>query len=61
MSEAARAEQYEKLYPGASSDESQRAERMERLAFKEERQTLRRTARQRGVVVPALPWKERER
>lgn len=58
MSEAARAKEYERLYPGAIADESQRAERGERLAFQEERQTLRRTTRQRGVVVPSLPWKE---
>lgn len=60
MSEAARAEKYERLHPGASSDESQRAERWERLAFKEERQTGRRTGRNRGVVIPDLPWKRED-
>lgn len=60
MSEAARAAQYERLYPGAASDEGQRAERMDRLAFKEERQSHRRTGRQRGVLIPALPWRDEE-
>jgi|GEM_PF-2049181 len=58
MGEAARAAEYEKRYPGAIDDESQRAERMERLAFTEERQALRRTTRSRGIVVPALPWRD---
>lgn len=58
MSESARAQEYERLYPGAVADEGQRAERMERLTFKEEREAHRRTGRHRGVLVPALPWKE---
>lgn len=61
MSETARAQEYERLYPEAVGDESQRAERMDRLAFKEERQTGRRTGRTRGIVVPALPYKEGDR
>lgn len=50
------AREYERRFPGAVSDESQRVERMERLAFKEERQTHRRTGRTRGIVIPPLPW-----
>ena len=57
MGEAARAAEYERLYPGAAADESQRAERMERLAHREERQTHHRTNRNRGIVVPELPWR----
>lgn len=58
MGEAARASEYERLYPGATPDESQRAERMERITHRQERDAHRRTGRQRGVVIPALPWKE---
>jgi len=61
MSESARAQEYERLYPDAVGDESKRAERMDRLAFKDERQTGRRTGRTRGIVVPDIPWKESDR
>lgn len=50
------AAEYERRYPGAVSDEAQKIERMERIAFKEERGSLRRTNRLRGIVVPRLPW-----
>lgn len=56
MGEARRAQAYEALYPGAVSDEGQRAERMERISFKDERDAHHRTGRQRGVVIPELPW-----
>lgn len=48
--------EYEKRYPGATADTAQKEERMERILHKEERSTLRRTNRTRGIVVPALPW-----
>lgn len=57
-SEVKRAERYEKLYPETGCTESQKAERMARMEFKEEFQTGRRTGRNRGIVIPALPWKE---
>lgn len=53
------AAEYEKLYPETGCSDAQKEERMQRLLFKQERQTLRRTGRNRGIVVPALPWKER--
>lgn len=52
------AEQYEKMYPNTGCSEAQKQERMERLNFKEEARTLRRTGRNRGIVVPRLPWVE---
>lgn len=51
-----KAEKYERLYPGATSDDSQKVERMERMDFKDEVYSLRRTNRNRGIVVPAVPW-----
>ena len=50
------AAEYERRYPGTGCSDAQKTERMERLAFKEERQTLRRTGRNRGIIVPRLPW-----
>lgn len=55
------ADRYEARFPGAVSDEAQKQERMERLLHKEERQSLRRTTRNRGVVIPALPVDEHGR
>lgn len=55
------ADQYESRYPGALADEAQKQERMERLLFKEEQQTLRRTGRTRGVVIGRLPVDEHGR
>lgn len=57
MSEARRAAEYERRHPGATDNEAQRAERMDRLAFREERQPGRRRARTRGITVPDLPWR----
>jgi hypothetical protein len=54
---SALAEQYEKRHPETGIPEAQKEERMERLLFKQERQSLRRTKRARGIVVPPLPWK----
>ena len=53
---SALAEQYEKRHPETGIPEAQKEERMERLMFKEERQSLQRTQRTRGIVVPQLPW-----
>ena len=49
------AEQYETKYPGTGCSEAQKQERMERELFKSERLTLRRTGRNRGIIVPWLP------
>jgi hypothetical protein len=58
MSEARRAAEYERLYPGAVSDEGQRAERMDRINFREEVGPVRRRrGRTRLIVVPDLPWR----
>ena len=51
------AAEYERRYPGAVSDPAQKQERMERELFKEERRSLRRTGRNRGIVVPELPYR----
>lgn len=50
------AAQYESRYPGTGVPPDQAQERMERILHREERSTLRRTGRNRGIVVPALPW-----
>lgn len=47
---------YERLYPDTGIPEAQKEERMERLVFKDEARSLRRTSRTRGIVVPELPW-----
>jgi len=54
---SALADRYEKRYPETGVPEAQKEERMERLLFSEERQSLRRISRTRGIVVPALPWR----
>ena len=54
---SALAEQYEKRHPETGIPEAQKEERMERLLFKEEHQSLQRTQRTRGIVVPQLPWR----
>jgi len=46
---------YEQRYPDTGISAAQAEERGERLAFREERQTHRRTGRTRGIVVPRLP------
>ena len=53
---SALAEQYEKRHPETGIPEAQKEERMERELFKHERRSLRRTSRNRGIVVPELPW-----
>lgn len=55
------AEQYERRFPGATSDEAQKTERMERILHREERDSLRRTGRTRGVVIGRLPVDEHGR
>lgn len=57
MSRASRlADEYERRFPGTGVGEAQAAERMERINFKEDGRTHRRTGRTRGIIVPALPW-----
>jgi hypothetical protein len=51
-----KAEKYERRFPGTGASEAQKEERQERAEFKEERRTLRRTGRNRGIIVPDLPW-----
>lgn len=55
-----KAEQYERRFPETGVSDAQKAERMDRLAFREERRSARRTGRNRGIVVPDLPWKREE-
>jgi hypothetical protein len=50
------AARYEKQYPGTGCEENQKEERQERMDFKAEARSLRRTSRNRGIVVPELPW-----
>lgn len=64
--ESPKAREYESRYPGTGIPEAQKEERMERLTFKEERQSLCRTMRNRGVTFAGIdnPWLnslERER
>lgn len=51
-----KAEQYEQRFPETGLPDAQKQERMERIEFKEERRTMRRTSRNRGIVIPELPW-----
>lgn len=50
------AENYERLYPQTGVGEAQAQERMERKVFNAERAQLRRTGRNRGIVVPDCPY-----
>lgn len=50
------ASQYERLHPGAASDDAQKAERMERLVRRDQAPPPTRR-RKPSLVVPALPWK----
>ncbi len=50
---ASRAEKYEAAFPGTGIPEAQKEERYERMEFKQERHTLRRSGRNRGIVVPS--------
>lgn len=54
------AERYERIYPDTGIPEAQKEERMERMDFKDEARSLRRTSRTRGIIVPALPWRKEE-
>lgn len=56
--ESAKAQAYERMYPGTGCSEGQKEERMDRETFKSERRAGLRTGRNRGIIVPALPWKE---
>ena len=51
------AQRYERLYPGALSDDAQKAERMERIDLKQRRAEGR---VRRFVVVPEMPWHRKE-
>jgi hypothetical protein len=51
------AQRYERLYPGALSDDAQKAERMERIDLKERQKESRGS---RFVVVPEMPWHRKE-
>lgn len=50
------ADRYEQRYPETGCSEGQKEERMQRMDFKDEVRSLRRTSRTRGIVVPELPW-----
>jgi hypothetical protein len=52
------AEQYEQKYPNTGCSEAQKEERMQREQFKNEWLSMRRTGKNRGIVVPRLPWLE---
>lgn len=56
MDESPKAQRYERLYPETGATESQKEERMERMDFSNEAKTGRRTGRNRGIVIPELPW-----
>lgn len=58
--ESAKARRYERLYPGTGIPEAQKEERMEREDLKRDRREHRRTNRSRGIIVPGLPWLEKE-
>jgi hypothetical protein len=57
VSAADDAQRYERLYPGALTDDAQKAERMERIDLKERRKESRGS---RYVVVPEMPWHRKE-
>ena len=50
--------EYERLYPGTGCSDAQKEERMERIGFKDEVRAARRTHRNRGIIVPALPYRK---
>lgn len=50
------AQRYERLYPATGCSEAQKEERMQRIDFKSERSSLRRTSRTRGIVIPDCPY-----
>jgi len=55
---ASSAERYERLYPGALTDDAQKAERMERIDQKERKKSGGRGARL--FLVPEMPWHRKE-
>ena len=50
-------EAYDRRYPGVDISDNQKEEREQRLRFKEETRALKRTTRNRGIIVPDLPWR----
>ena len=52
------AAEYESRWPETGCSESQKEERMERVLLKEDKRTHRLSMRNRGIIVPRLPWKE---
>ena len=54
------AQRYERRYPGTGISEAHKEERQQREDFKNEVKQGRRTGRNRGFVVPALPWHDDE-
>jgi hypothetical protein len=52
-----KARRYERLFPGALTDDAQKAERMERLDLKQRRKEGRAS---RFVMVPEMPWHRKE-
>jgi hypothetical protein len=50
------AENYERLVPETGICDAQKQERMEQRVFRAERREGLRTGRNRGIVVPELPW-----
>jgi hypothetical protein len=51
------ADRYEKRFPGTGCEENQKEERMQRMDFKDEARALRRTSRNRGIIVTGdCPW-----
>lgn len=58
LKSSAPADRYERLYPDTGIPEAQKQERMERIDFKAEARDGRRTSRNRGVILPRIPWHE---
>lgn len=56
MSAETKAQRYERMYPGALTDDAQKAERMERIDLKERKKSGGRGTRL--FLVPELPWKK---
>lgn len=54
------ADRYERRNPGTGISEAQKEERQERRDFKSEVAAHQRTTRNRGIIVPALPWLKEE-
>jgi hypothetical protein len=54
------AENYHRRYPDTGVSDAQAQERMERKVFKAEQRQHRRTGRNRGIVVPRIPYLDKE-